>query len=65
MKASSRFRAVLIGISGYGRIHLGLARAAQPLGLDLVAAVVINPDEEAAEVAQLRREGCRIYADYE
>jgi len=65
MKGPSRLRAVLIGISGYGRIHLGLARAAQPLGLDLVAAVVINRDEEPAEVARLQREGCRIYSDYE
>lgn len=58
-------RAILIGISGYGRIHLGLARAARPLGLELVAAAVINPAEEASEVAQLEREGCRIYPDYE
>jgi len=65
MKGPSRLRAVLVGISGYGRIHLGLARAAQPLGLDLVAAVVINRDEEPAEVARLEREGCRIYSDYE
>lgn len=65
MKAPQRFRAVLIGISGYGRIHLELARAAQPLGLDLVAAVVINRDDEAEAVAQLEREGVRIYADYE
>lgn len=57
-------RAILIGISGYGRIHLGLARAARPLGLELVAAAVINRQEEVEEVAQLEREGCRLYADY-
>lgn len=65
MKAPSRFRAVLIGISGYGRIHLGLARAARSVGLDLVAAVVINRVAEAVEVARLERDGCRIYSDYE
>ena len=53
-------RAILIGISGYGRIHLGLARAARPLGLELVAAAVINRQEEVEEVAQLEREGCRL-----
>ena len=58
-------RAILIGISGYGRIHLGLARAARPVGLELVAAAVINRQEEALEVARLEREGCRIYPDYE
>lgn len=65
MNVPPRVRAVLIGISGYGRIHLGLARGAQSLGLDLVAAVVINRDEEVVEVDRLQRQGCRIYADYE
>lgn len=58
-------RAILIGISGYGRIHLGLLRAVRAQGVELAAAVVINPQEEAAEIARLRGEGCRIYADYE
>jgi predicted dehydrogenase len=65
MNVPPRVRAVLIGISGYGRIHLGLARGAQSRGLDLVAAVVINRDEEVVEVDRLQRQGCRIYADYE
>lgn len=59
-------RAALIGISGYGRIYLQLAREAARRGeLALVAAVVINPEEEAAAVAELRQMGCVIYADYQ
>lgn len=58
-------RLAIIGISGYGRIHLGLAREWCERGLaTIVAAVVINPVEEQANVAALERLGCRIYADY-
>lgn len=58
-------RVAIIGVSGYGRIHLNLARDAQARGeLQLVAAVIINVDEEAALVAELRSTGCVIYDDY-
>jgi len=58
-------RAALIGVSGYGRIYLELARNAQARGeLALIAAVIINPTEEAAIEAQLIASGCRIYRDY-
>lgn len=58
-------RAGLIGISGYGRIYLQLVLDYHRRGeLQLVAAVVINPEEEAAAVADLRKLGCAIYADY-
>lgn len=58
-------RAALIGVSGYGRIYLELARNAQAKGeINLVAAVIINPAEEAAIEAQLVASGCRIYRDY-
>jgi predicted dehydrogenase len=61
-----RPRLALIGISGYGRIHLQLARECRDRGeLDLVAATVINPQEEADNVADLVAHGCTIYADYE
>lgn len=58
-------RAGIIGISGYGRIHLELARAAAARGeLALTAAVVINPEQEADNVRQLTAAGCRIYPDH-
>lgn len=65
MSASPRIRAAIVGISGYGRIHLGLAREAAADGLALAAAVVINPQEEADNVRQLRAAGCTIYSNYE
>jgi predicted dehydrogenase len=55
----------LIGISGYGRIHLQLARECRDRGeAAIVAATVINPQEEAGNVAELRARGCTIYGDY-
>ena len=60
-----RHRLALIGISGYGRIHLQLARAARDRGeADIVAAVVINAHEEVANVNELKAKGCAIYSDY-
>lgn len=61
-----RPRVALIGVSGYAQIYLALARAAQARGeLDLCAAVIINPAEEAAVETALRATGCVIYRDYE
>ncbi len=58
-------RVALIGVSGYGRIHLQLAREGRERGeLDIVAAAVINPAEEEANVAELSAHGCAIYSDY-
>jgi predicted dehydrogenase len=59
-------RLAIIGISGYGRIHLNLMREWADRGAaQIVAAVVINPDEERVAVDELVRRGCRIYADFE
>jgi len=59
-------RLALIGISGYGRIHLELARGCRDRGeATIVAATVINAAEEADNVAELKSKGCAIYADYE
>lgn len=58
-------RAGLIGISGYGRIYLQLAlEFHRRHELRLVAAVVINPEEETAAVAELRALGCDIFSEY-
>lgn len=58
-------RVALIGVSGYGRIHLLLAREGRDRGeLEIVAATVINPAEEAAAIAELSGHGCRLYTDY-
>ena len=65
-RSISRPRAALIGVSGYGRIYLELARTAHAKGeIQLTAAVIINPTEEAAVEALLSGDGCRIYRDYE
>jgi predicted dehydrogenase len=59
-------RLALIGVSGYGRIHLQLAQEACSRGeAVLAAATVINPAEEAAIVAELKAGGCAIFSDYE
>ncbi|MFM1851876.1 MAG: Inositol 2-dehydrogenase [Verrucomicrobiota bacterium] len=58
-------RVALIGVSGYGRIHLQLIRECLARGeITLMAAVIINPGEETATIAELRGRGCRIYDDY-
>ena len=66
MSANSQApRIALIGISGYGRIHLQLARECCDRGeAALVAATVINPGPERENVAELRARGCTIYGDY-
>jgi predicted dehydrogenase len=58
-------RVALIGVSGYGRIHLQLSRECRDRGeVEIVAATVINPEEEAANVQELKARGTRIYTDH-
>jgi Predicted dehydrogenases and related proteins len=65
-ESSQVWRVALIGISGYGRIHLQLARECRARGeVAIVAATVINAEEEAENIAELRAHGCTIYSDYE
>ena len=59
-------RVGLIGISGYGRCHFEMIKALEVEGLvSLVAATVINPDDEVECCREMRATGCRIYEDYQ
>jgi predicted dehydrogenase len=58
-------RIVIIGVSGYGSIHLQLARESRERGeIRITAATIINPQEEAATVTELRGQGTDIFDDY-
>lgn len=58
-------RIAIIGVSGYGSVHLQLARESRDRGeVRITAATVINADEEAATVAELRGHGCEIFPDF-
>lgn len=62
---SSPLRVALIGISGYGRVYLELARELRGRGeITIVAATVINAQEESANVAELTARGTKIFSDY-
>jgi len=59
-------RVGVVGVSGYGRIHLGLLREAEDAGLvKLSAAVVINREEEAAVVEELGLRGVRVHPTFD
>ena len=56
--------AALVGVSGFGAVHYNdLSRAADAGRLRIVAATIINQDEEAAKVAALRARGTEIFGD--
>ncbi|HVT72621.1 MAG TPA: Gfo/Idh/MocA family oxidoreductase [Lacunisphaera sp.] len=58
-------RIAIIGVSGYGSVHLQLARESRDRGeVRITAATIINPGEEAATVAELRAHDCEIFPDY-
>ena len=64
-RPTQRPQLALIGISGYGRVHLQLARECRERGeVDIVAVTVINPRDEAENIAALSADGCRIFSDY-
>lgn len=59
-------RVAIIGVSGYGRIHLQLARESRERNeVRITAAAIINPEEEAANVTELRGHGTEIFTDYQ
>ncbi|MGC4073726.1 MAG: Gfo/Idh/MocA family oxidoreductase [Nibricoccus sp.] len=64
MSSPARPRVALIGVSGYAKIYLQLLEENRDR-VDLVAAVIINPQEEAAVVADFKSRGVAIYDDYE
>ena len=52
-------------MSGYGGIHLQLARESRDRGeIQITAATIINPQEEAATIAELRGQGAEVFTDY-
>jgi len=56
----------IVGISGYGKIHLQLIQEQESKGaLEFAAAVVINPQDEGAMVSTLRERGTKIYATFD
>ncbi len=58
-------RIAIIGVSGYGSIHLQLARESRDRGeVRITAATIINPQEEVATVAELTAHGCEVFTDY-
>src|SRR5215469_10017553 len=58
-------RAAIIGISGYGKIHLErLLHHAQAGEIEIAAATVINPAEERAACAELEARGTKIYPEF-
>lgn len=59
----NRPRVALVGISGYARRHLELLRAFASQ-LELVAAVVIEKDQQLEDAGILRQAGVRIHPDF-
>ncbi|MDQ8197071.1 Gfo/Idh/MocA family oxidoreductase [Pelagicoccus enzymogenes] len=58
-------KAALIGVSSYGRVHLRMIDHMVAKGrLELVAATVINQEEEAELCAKLEAGGCQLFRDY-
>lgn len=58
-------RSALIGVSGYGGVHLqALQNLQNQRAVELVAATIINPAAVPEKCAMLRASGCRIYGDY-
>ena len=55
----------LIGVSSFGAVHYDDIRRLESRGLaKLVAATVINPEEETKKVAEMNVSGCRVFSDY-
>jgi len=58
-------RIALIGVTGYGRIHLDeLKTLVNTRKAELTAATVINPEDAPEQMAWLRQTGAEIFPDY-
>jgi predicted dehydrogenase len=58
-------RTAIIGVSGFGATHYkDLIREIENGRLTATAATIINPEEEAEKVNQLKQLGAHIYSDY-
>lgn len=59
-------RVGLIGLGGYGRVHLQHLREFQQRGeLVLTAAVAFPPEQEQGEVEKLRAAGCKVFSSFD
>ncbi len=53
----------LVGVSGYGAVHLrNLVKLVEKGVINLVAAVIINPDDVAEAIATLKEKNCKIFS---
>lgn len=57
-------KTAIIGVTGYGRVQLRECLKQVSLGeMELVAAVVVNPEQAGEQLESLREVGCRVFAD--
>jgi predicted dehydrogenase len=64
-KVKIPYRAAIIGVSGFGHTHYGdLMREVEAGNCQIIAATVINQDEEAEKCAKLKELGATLYTDY-
>jgi predicted dehydrogenase len=66
LSGSKTPRLALIGVTGYGRIYWQYLRELIIADYaNLVAAVVINPDEAQEPLTEMKKQGTRVYSSYE
>ena len=65
-KVTIPYRAAIIGVSGFGAVHYtDLMNEVEAGNCKIVAATVINQDEEIEKCATLKAMGTKIYTDYQ
>ena len=59
------YNAAIIGVFGFGRVHYNdLKNYAEKGILKVIAATVINPDEEPEKCEWLKKHGTKMYTDW-